>query len=67
MFAPSRSTDPTTQLASIAPTSPVTGSRRISTSSPSNRNSAGRRTAWLPPVVNSFALDTPDRYFGARD
>ena len=30
-------------------TSPVVETRRISTSSPSNRNSAGKRTAWLLP------------------
>src|SRR5574340_1513106 len=37
-------------------TSPVTGSRRTSTSSPSNRNSAGKRTAWLRPFLNSLAV-----------
>src|SRR4051794_19442755 len=36
--------------------SPVAASRRTSTSSVSKRNSAGRRTAWLPPLLNSLAL-----------
>src|SRR5207244_7840520 len=36
-------------------TSPVTASRRMNTSSPSKRNSAGSRTAWLPPLVKSLA------------
>jgi len=30
--------------------------RWISTSVPSNRNSFGRRTAWLSPFLNSFAV-----------
>src|SRR5271170_1654890 len=37
-------------------TSPVSGSFRIKTSFPSNRNSAGRRTAWLRPLRKSFAV-----------
>ena len=37
-------------------TSPLVGSRWMYTSSPSNRNSAGRRTAWLPPLVKSLAV-----------
>src|SRR5215217_818244 len=37
-------------------TSPVFGSRRTKTSLPSKRNSAGSRTAWLRPVVKSFAV-----------
>src|SRR5271156_736240 len=36
--------------------SPVAGSLRIKTSFPSNRNSAGRRTAWLRPLRKSFAV-----------
>lgn len=34
----------------------VTGPRRIPTSSPAKRNSAGRRTAWLLPLRNSSAV-----------
>jgi len=38
-------------------TSPVTLSRRMKTSSEaSNLNLADRRTAWLPPFTNSFAV-----------
>src|SRR5260370_34736313 len=37
-------------------TSPVFSSLRIKTSLPSKRNSAGRRTAWLLPLLNSFAV-----------
>src|SRR5579859_6474050 len=37
-------------------TSPVAGSCRIKTSLPSKRNSEGRRTAWLRPLRNSFAV-----------
>src|SRR5260364_329679 len=37
-------------------TSPVFESRRIKTSVPSNRYSIGSRTAWLRPVVKSFAV-----------
>src|SRR5262249_17516800 len=37
-------------------TSPVCSSRRTNTSSPSNRNSAGNLTAWLPPLLKSRAV-----------
>src|SRR6266436_3262334 len=37
-------------------TSPVAGSCRMKTSLPSKRNSEGRRTAWLRPLRNSFAV-----------
>jgi hypothetical protein len=37
-------------------TSPVAGSRRMYTSEPSKRYSAGRRTAWLRPFRKSFAV-----------
>src|SRR3990172_9003044 len=43
-------------LRGLKMTSPVSGSRRINTSSPSKRNSAGRRTAWLRPFLNSLAV-----------
>src|SRR2546421_11730639 len=35
---------------------PVFGSLSINTSVPSNRNSAGRRTAWLRPLRKSLAV-----------
>src|SRR6267142_874280 len=37
-------------------TSPVAGSRRMKTSLPSKRYSEGRRTAWLLPFLNNFAV-----------
>src|SRR5690606_25674800 len=37
-------------------TSPVRGSLRTETSVPSKRNLAGRRTAWLFPLVKSLAV-----------
>src|SRR5215469_16329630 len=37
-------------------TSPVSGSCRMKTSVPPKRNSEGRRTAWLLPLRNSFAV-----------
>src|SRR6267142_55397 len=37
-------------------TSPVAGSCRIKTSLPSKRYSEGRRTAWLLPFLNNFAV-----------
>src|SRR5580658_6877322 len=37
-------------------TSPVDSSRRTKTSSPSKRNSLGKRTAWLRPFLKSLAV-----------
>src|SRR5215475_2792779 len=37
-------------------TSPVSGSCRMKTSLPAKRNCEGRRTAWLLPLRNSFAV-----------